>query len=120
MNNGRLLLVAPDRELRRSLVFALETASFEVTEFADLPPLGWVERNRFDCTVLDQKALVAETYRSIAFCIRAHPVVLLAARPPAWLVEWVAQTVETPVVEDALITAVTRAMRLASPRVVPH
>lgn len=111
MSNGRLLLVAPDPDVRRSLVFALETADYDVTERDSIPPLAWIESNRFDCTILDRKAVKGEAYESLAFCVRAHPVVLLSAKPLAWLVEWVAQTVETPVVEDRLITAVALAMR---------
>ena len=112
MSTGRLLVVASDPDVRRSLVFALEAEGFEVTERDALPPLSWTSDHRFDCTVLDQRVLKGEAYESLAFCIRAHPVVLLAARPLAWLVEWVAQIVETPVIEDALVNAVRLAMQL--------
>lgn len=113
MASGRLLVVAQGNDLRGSLVFALEAEGFDVTAREDLPGLDWIADRRFDCTVLDQKALTGEAYRSIAFCIKAHPVVLLAARPHTWLVEWVSQVIETPANDDdALTTAVRLAMHI--------
>jgi DNA-binding NtrC family response regulator len=113
MASGRLLVVAQGDDLRGSLVFALEAEGFEVTARSDLPELEWVTSRRFDCTVLDQKVLIGKAYQSIAFCIKAHPVVLLAARPHGWLVEWVSQVIETPAIDDdALNTAVRLAMHI--------
>lgn len=109
---GRLLVVAPDPDLRGSLVFALEAEGFEVTAREDLPSLSWMTQRRFDCTVLDQKALNGEAYEAIAFCIKAHPVVLFAARPHAWLTEWVSQVVVTPTADDGLTTAVRLALQI--------
>jgi CheY-like chemotaxis protein len=114
MPAGRLLVVAPDGDVRRSLVFALEAEGFDVTARNDVPSLAWTTAHRFDCAVLDQKALVGARYESIAFCIKAHPVVLLAARPLSWIIEWVAQIVETPIIEDTLVTSVRLAMQQQS------
>jgi hypothetical protein len=112
MVSGRLLVVAPDRDLRGSLVFALEAEGFQVTAQEKLPSLDWMTARRFDCTVLDQKAIDGEAYQGIAFCIKAHPVVLLAARPLSWLVEWVSQVIETPSADNALSTAVRLAIQI--------
>ncbi|MBK8085741.1 MAG: hypothetical protein IPK28_19025 [Devosia sp.] len=112
MRVGRLLVIAPDSDLRHSLVFALEAEGFEVTERADVPTVDWAEKNRFDCTVLDQKAVKGEAFESIAFCITAAPVVLLASRPLRWLTDWVAETVETPVIDNALLVAVRLAIHM--------
>lgn len=109
---GRLLVVAPDDDLRHSLVFALEAEGFEVTDRAAIPPPIWIESNRFDCTVLDQKAAHGETYEAIVFCIRAVPVVLLGSRRLEWLTDWVAGTVEMPVIDNTLLIAVRLAMHL--------
>ena len=106
--------VAPDIDLRASLVFALEAEGFEVTARDTLPTMAWMTPRRFDCTVLEQKALTGAAYESIAFCIKAHPVVLLAARPHPWLVEWCSQVVVTPAADDALQTAVKLAIQLQS------
>lgn len=109
MPSGRLLLVAPDTDLRRSLVFALETEGFSVT-VRDAPPArSWLVSNRFDCTVVDQKALIGPDYESIAFCIKAHPVVLVTAKPHPWLVEWVAEVVDMPIIAGAVGMAVRHA-----------
>ena len=110
MASGRLLVVAPDPDLRASLVFAFEAEGFEVTARDTLPSMDWLTDHRFACCVLDQKALAGQAYESIAFCIKAHPVVLMAARPHPWLVEWCAQVVVTPAADD---NALQMAVRLA-------
>lgn len=112
MPSGRLLVVAPDPDLRGSLVFAFEAEGFDVTAPDTLPALDWIGQRRFDCCVLDQKALTGEAYESIAFCIKAHPVVLTAARPHPWLVEWCSQVVVTPAADDALQVAVRLAIQI--------
>jgi hypothetical protein len=110
MASARLLLVAPDTDLRRSLAFALETEGYTVA-IRDLPPpRAWLASNRFDCTILDQKSLVGADYEAIAFCIKAHPVVLLANKPHPWLVEWVADVVDLPLTGNAVSAAVARAI----------
>ncbi|MDC9823792.1 hypothetical protein PRN20_08605 [Devosia sp. ZB163] len=110
MAAGRLLVIAPDNDLRRSLVFALEAEGYEVTVRADLPDYSWLARQRFDATVLDQKALTGADYASIAFCVKAYPVVLLAAHAHPWLVQWVTDVVEMPVLGNAISASVRRAM----------
>lgn len=114
MSTGRLLVVAADQDVRRSLVFALEAEGFAVTESDGVPPRAWTQDNRFDCTILDQRVLQGRPYESLAFCISSHPVVLLASRPRAWLTEWVTQVVETPVIDDALVDAVHVALAAGS------
>ena len=112
MASGRILVIAQNSDLAASLAFTLEAEGYAVTIRSELPHHGWVGQQGFDATVLDQKALAGEDYRSIAFCVKAYPVVLLAARPHPWLVEWVAQVVEMPVVGNAVSAAVTRAVQL--------
>ena len=66
MGSGRrVLVVVPNGDLRGSLVFALEAEGYEVTAKEQVPSLSWVTAQRFDCTVLDQKALLGEPYESI-------------------------------------------------------
>lgn len=112
MPAGRLLVVAPDTDLRRSLVFALETEGFSIVARETLPARSWLVSNRFDCSVIDQKALSGEPYESIAFCIKAHPVVLLAGRPHPWLVQWVAEIVDLPLAGNDVGAAVRQAMHI--------
>ena len=112
MASGRILVIAQNSDFAGSLAFALEAEGYAVTVRSELPHHGWVGQQGFDATVLDQKALAGEDYQSIAFCVKAYPVVLLASRPLPWLVEWVAQVVEMPVVGNAVPIAVTRAAQL--------
>lgn len=112
MASGRILIVAPNIDLLGSVAFALEAEGFGVTVRSELPDYSWVSAQSFDCTVLDQKALTGENYESIAFCVKAYPVVLLAARPHPWLVEWVSEIVDMPVIGNAIMVAVRRAMRV--------
>jgi DNA-binding NtrC family response regulator len=108
MAAGRILVIAPDSDLSGSLAFTLEAEGYEVTASAQLPDYGWMRSKGFDATVLDQTALRGEDEQSIAFCVKARPVVLLAARPHPWLVQWVADVVDMPVRGSAVSTAVDR------------
>jgi hypothetical protein len=112
MASGRILVIAPNGDLRASLVFALEAEGYQVTAKEALPVFSWVASQGFDCTVLDQKALSGPDYESIAFCVKAAPVVLLAARPFPWLVEWVSRIVEIPAIGNSMSAAVREAIRV--------
>lgn len=118
MRTSRLLVIAPNKDLRDSLVFALEAEGHAVTALEAIPGTAWLAAQDFECTVLDQKALTGQPSESISFCARAFPVVLLAARPHEWLIEWVAQVVEMPVAGNAVATAVREAINIpqADPR----
>lgn len=85
-----------------------------------LPSLSWLTAQCFDCTVLDQEALGGEGYESIAFCIKAQPVVLLAARPLSWLVGRVSQIVEMPMAGNAVSAAVREAIEAKASEQADH
>lgn len=110
MASGRILVVEPNGDVRRSLGFALEAEGYEVTLKDELPDHAWVATEAFDATVLDQKALTGADYASVAFCVKAYPVVLLATNPHPWLVSWVSDVIELPVVGNALSTSLRRAI----------
>lgn len=110
MASGRILVVAPNSDLRGSLGFALEAEGYEVTLKADLPDHTWVSAQSFDATVLDQRALTGADYASVAFCVKAYPVVLLATNPHPWLVGWVSDIIELPVIGNTLSTALRKAI----------
>lgn len=114
MAAGRILVVAPDSDLRGSLAFTLEAEGYDVTGLDQLPEHQWIRTQGFDATVLDQKALRGADYEAIAFCVKAYPVVLLADRPHPWLVEWVADIVEMPVIGNAVSAAVDRATHIGA------
>lgn len=112
---SRILVVALDADVRRSIEFALEAEGYRATALDSLPSLDFLRQNRFGCTVLDQRALVGEARDSISFCITAHPVVLLAGQPHPWLTDWVSQIVITPDGQNGLTKAILAATRAAAP-----
>jgi len=112
MASGRILVVAPDIDLLGSVAFALEAEGFDVTVKSELPEHSWVAAGKYDCTVLHQKALTGTPHASIAFCVKAYPLVLLAARPHSWLVQWVSEIVDMPVSGNAITVAVRQAMHI--------
>lgn len=112
MPSGHLLLVAPDADLRESLAFVLDAEGFSVTARTALPARSWLAGNRFGCTIVDQKAFEGEDYEAIAFCIKAHPVVLMAERPHPWLAEWVVKSVQLPLRGHEVAAAVAEAMHI--------
>ncbi len=112
MPSGRLLLVTAETDLRQSLAFALEADGFDVTIRETPPARQWLVANRFDCTIVDQKAFRGADYEAIAFCIKAHPVVLMAERPHPWLTEWVSATLDLPLRGNEVATAVRHAMHI--------
>lgn len=111
MSASRLLVVSADSIVRRSLVFLLEAEGFEVAESAVMPSRAGRPAARFDCTILDQRLLQGPPHEGLTYCITSHPVVLLASTPKAWIVDWVSQVVEMPVIEDALLDAVQFALQ---------
>ncbi len=111
MTARRLLVIAPDRDVRSALVFTLEANGFEVTARADIPLPEWTVQHQFDCSVLDHKALTGSNQTAIAFCTAAQPVLLLSSRPFTWLAPYVAQTVSQPAADDSLIEAIRAAIR---------
>jgi CheY-like chemotaxis protein len=118
MAPARVLVVAPNHDLRQSLAFALEVEGYNVVA-TDVLPNGALVGPRYDCTVVDQRALTGPRHESIAFCIRSHPVVLLAPTALDWAAEWVAQVVETPANDGALTSAVQEALRTTQQSAVP-
>lgn len=106
----RLLIVTPQTDLRHSLAFTLEAHGYQAEALEGLPPRNWTGAPAFSCTILDQKALTGEPYETIAFCIKAAPVVLLTDSPVGWISEWTRAVIELPVVGDALVDAVRASM----------
>ena len=106
MADGHILVIAPDTGLRLSLVFALETAGYRVTAHEDLRSNG----TRYDCLVLDDRAIRGRNEDVVNFCAGAQPVVLVADGIIPWLSDWVARVVEKPIAGNALTDAVGAAI----------
>jgi DNA-binding response OmpR family regulator len=111
MGSHKILVVTPKPDLLGSLLFSLETEGYAVTGRSALPDVEWMQAQGFAACVVDQGALNRESHESVAFCIRAHPVILLAETPHAYLAEWVSQVVVTPDRGEALTTALRAALR---------
>tara|TARA_R110002124_G_scaffold114535_54_gene269776 strand:- start:1211 stop:1591 length:381 start_codon:yes stop_codon:yes gene_type:complete len=109
----RLLVVAPDIDLRRSLEFMLKADGYEVVSY---PAIGAVKSlEHFDCTILDHRAIAPPMETVLSFCRDAIPVVLLAGLPLPWLDEVVFCLVHKPLLGNSLIAAIESALAATSP-----
>lgn len=108
MAHGRLLIVAPDPDLRRSLEFALEAEGYAVASCATIDAADMAEA--YDCTILDHRAAAAPTDAVLSFCRRADPVVLLAGNPTPWLAARVFRVVQKPLLGEPLSNAIRDAI----------
>lgn len=104
----RILVIAAELDLRRSLQFALEAEGYSVTWAADIE--GEDPPGAFDCTVVDHHCVGNDHLAAVAFCQAFRPVVLLANSVPHTLSPWVFRTVEKPMLGPALTTAIREAI----------
>ena len=78
MPSKRVLVIAPDTDLRHSLRFALEAEHFEVTDrvsiSAQLIPVD------YDCAIVDHHGLGERLDQATTFVAAFAPVILLANR----------------------------------------
>lgn len=108
MATGRILIIAPDPDLRRSLEFALGAEGYAVTCRTRLDEEP--EPEAYDCTILDHRAIPVLTGDVLTFCRRAKPIVLLAGMPQPWLAEHVFCVVQKPMLGEPLSGAVRAAL----------
>lgn len=108
---GRILVIAPDPDLRQSLAFMLEADGYAVEAAKVLSVQLPLTASRFDAIVLDEKALAGADEQTIDRSMKTAPVVLLAERPHPRLVEMAAEVVEIPAIGNAVSLAVRRAMQ---------
>lgn len=114
MRLRKILIVIPEEDLRRSIVFALEAEDFEVITCARLEDVLSLPRlARADCMIVDDKAFRVSNGRG-GLAQRAMPVVLLADVVPDTCPEWVDTVLLKPLLGRSLIDAV--AMQLARPQ----
>lgn len=113
MHGERLLVVSARREMQRRIGGAMVAGGFEVAARGSIEPLHMPTGQRFDCTMLDASDLEEADFRAIAFCIKCHPVVLLADRPAPWLKDWVTATLDPEANDDELLAGVKRAIAAA-------
>lgn len=110
MPRRRLLIIAPDRDLRRSLEFLLEAAGYAVTSRDDIN--SFPRSQSFDCTVLDHRAIARP--ESITE-LQAHsgPIILLAGDTLPWREDQAFIVLRKPLLGEPLIVAVEAALRSA-------
>lgn len=109
---ARILLIAPDSALRKSLEFALGAEGHDVTTRASV---GAHERPGYDCTVLDQHAVGKDGAAAAAFCGNFAPVIFLTNDASHPLAQAAFRTVLKPLLGAALIRAVNDALTQALP-----
>ena len=105
MHVDRILVVAPDDDLRRSLTFALAAYGYTVVAERQWP--GDIAAEAFDCVVLDERAL-SELSAGASFT--QLPVLLLAYSEAAKANASVAGTIAMPLKGEAVIQAVAAAI----------
>lgn len=105
MHIGRILVVALDDDLRRSLTFAL--AAYGHTVVAERQWPEEIAAEAFDCVVLDEPAL---SELSAKASVAAPPVLLLAYSEAAKSSTLVAGTIAMPLKGEAVIQAVAAAI----------
>ncbi len=108
MTRGRILVVAPQLDMRRSLEFVLDAEGFEVSSRSRLDYANPASSSRFDCIVLDHQALTGSREEVIEFCTHAAPIILVSSKPIEWLSGIVQDLVEKPVMGGAIANSVRR------------
>jgi len=99
----RILLVAPDSDLRKSVEFALQAEGYEVTSRASI---GARERPHYDCTIVDHHVLGNDPHAAADFCEIFEPVILLANQVPHALSPYAFRTVMKPLLGAPLTNAI--------------
>lgn len=112
MATGRLLIIAPDADLRRSLEFLLVAEGYSVTSHADISDISTTQT--FACTIVDHQAISNQREEMRAFCQRARPIVLLAGSTPLWLAEQAFRVVQKPLLGRPLLSAIKDAVTLGA------
>ena len=107
MHPGRILVVARDDDLRRSLTFALAAYGYAVTAEPSWP--GDATADAFDCIVLDEQVLSKSPVLSPAH----RPVLLLAYSEEARANGVVTGVIAMPLKGEAVPQAVAAAIATA-------
>jgi hypothetical protein len=111
MHPGRILVVAPDDDLRRSLTFAL--AAYGYTVMAEQAWPADVTADAFDCIVLDEQVLSKSSALPPTLLSGRRPVLLLAYSEGALANEAVTGVIAMPLKGEAVPQAVAAAIATA-------
>ena len=102
----RLLVIATDEDLRRSLAFSLAAHGYLVETRASA--IDACAEDNIDCTIVDEDAAQALGPRAAEFYRQHEPVVLLHYNNPS--IE-VARSIQKPLRGDDIVQAVATALR---------
>ena len=108
MNSGRVLVVASDDDLRRSVTFALVAYGYTVTAEARWPLTR--ESADFDCAVVDERALAMRPTAALPVRGKRAPLLLLAYSPEARANLEVSGVIAMPLNGESVIQAVAAAL----------
>ena len=107
INSSHILVVAPDRGLRRSLEFALEVEGFAVLSFEDLTTaLASPEAPDGTCVIVDEEALFNDPLATVRIQGFKKPTFLLIDRSRSVPESLDIHILRKPVLGNALIRAV--------------
>ena len=107
MQSGRILLVAPDEEMRGSVAFSLRAHGYEVVAVRRMDEAR-LEEN-FDCSLVDEPALTGSESEIAEFCRRHAPTLLLAYSAAARRHTGFFGVVDKPLRGDDIVSAVQSA-----------
>lgn len=108
MHSGRVLVVAPDHDLRHSLAFALDAYGYSVVAEEAWPREPGAER--FDCVILDEHVLSEPAVRPHGLFAVRGPIVLLAYSGAALSQGWFDTILAMPLKGEAVVEAVVAVM----------
>jgi DNA-binding response OmpR family regulator len=107
MTYNRILVIAPDTDLRHSLKFALEAEHFEVTGRVSIG--AQLVPGDYDCAIVDHHGLGEDLAKAATFVAAFAPVILLANRSHS-LSSSVFRTIVKPHLGSTVIDAVHDAL----------
>ena len=108
--DATVVVVAPDRELRRSIEFLLQAEGFQVVSLARLPLRGNEIWPRNGCAVVDENAILAEADGWTSLATMPQPVVLLTDRIRHIPDRYAGGAVTKPLLGRGLLDAVSNAL----------
>lgn len=108
--DAKVLVIAPDKDLRRSIAFLLEAEGYDVSAHATVPLPDAAETGRRHCAVVDEDATVGEPDAWDRLGSVADTIVLLRDRTRELPANLAIHTVEKPFLGQNLVLAVRSAL----------
>lgn len=116
--NAKILVVAPDPDFRRSLAFVLEAEGCRVNIVERLPDLDTLS-DRYDCLVIDHRALPAAAQSGTLLASMRTPMVVLVSHAQDVVARGFERVVVKPFLGHKLVEAVRDALKQEPQRAMP-